>query len=689
MKVQIQHAQVSTRYHQLFWTAVVPAGLLALAATLCFYRLGFQSLWLDEGFSASYVAGQHVRQLLVDLFMPTQAYPGYHLILKITMRLLGDGEWALRLPSAVAGSLAVPAMYLLGSELWDRRIGIVAAVLLMASPFALAQAQDAKAYSLTLLVTILLWYTLLRALRRHSRGRWALWIGIMLIAPFVHRLLVLPVAGSIVAVAWLAPGLSRQSRVAFALVGVCGAAALGAAIGWSLRRQGAGGQFIPAGPWRALQLTFAKWAVDRYGCDGAGQCDIARRWLVAPAILAVLGVSGLCFGLVRGDRRARRTVAMIAALAGVPLLVFLILFTVQPFYEPRYLSVVFPVWPLLLACGVVLPLRELHGAAPRLLVGTALLGAILFVDRYALLQPEHGLWSGAAVKEDYRGAVRELARHVHPDDMVIVHPEVINNLYQYYARRESSQPLPAATTFSPGERSKGFQPFELRDKIGATLKTHPRAWLLIAPAHANLVDPPPNPQAGDELGWVGLAFKFGDRNGRLPCGLQPYAGFNGVRLYCNNVPEVNGVVPQPAQRVQADFGGRLRLRGWTVTPFAGGPRPGGTLPVTLFWEPLRSLAGSDYSIFIHLTRRDDPTVIAQADGPPMEGGSSTGRWTKAHLVLHDDRTIPLPATLAPGTYALRVGVYAFTPNGGTQRLTAASSAPMLDNGVVVGTVEIK
>ncbi len=94
-------------------------------------------------------------------------------------------------------------------------------------------------------------------------------------------------------------------------------------------------------------------------------------------------------------------------------------------------------------------------------------------------------------------------------------------------------------------------------------------------------------------------------------------------------------------RTSAVFGDELRLRGYTVEPFEGGLRAGEPLPLTLFWEPLRSLAGSDYVVFVHLTRPDDPTPLVQIDGQPIEGGLPTGLWTEPLAQIHDERTLLL------------------------------------------------
>ena len=48
-------------------------------------------------------------------------------MLWLTVKAFGDGELAVRIPSIIAGTLVIPALYLLGRELYDRRTGLVAA----------------------------------------------------------------------------------------------------------------------------------------------------------------------------------------------------------------------------------------------------------------------------------------------------------------------------------------------------------------------------------------------------------------------------------------------------------------------------------------------------------------------------------------------------------------------------------
>ncbi len=50
--------------------------------------------------------------------------PLHFLILRFAQWIFGDSEWALRLPSAFAGWLCIPAIYLLGKRLYSEREGI-------------------------------------------------------------------------------------------------------------------------------------------------------------------------------------------------------------------------------------------------------------------------------------------------------------------------------------------------------------------------------------------------------------------------------------------------------------------------------------------------------------------------------------------------------------------------------------
>ena len=102
--------------------------------------------------------------------------PLHYIVLWATVKVLGDGELAVRLPSIIAGTLVIPALYLLGRELYDRRTGLVAAAFGTVSPLLIWYSQEARMYAFVTLFGLLALLTQLRAIRNPSMLNWALYI---------------------------------------------------------------------------------------------------------------------------------------------------------------------------------------------------------------------------------------------------------------------------------------------------------------------------------------------------------------------------------------------------------------------------------------------------------------------------------------------------------------------------------
>jgi Dolichyl-phosphate-mannose-protein mannosyltransferase len=111
-----------------------------------------------------------------------------------TVRLLGDGDFAIRFPSLVAGVLLIPVTAWLAGELFDRTTAVVAALFAAVVPILIWYSQEATPYALTALFATL---TVLGAVRVVQHGRpadWALytvaaalavwsdWSGIFIVA---------------------------------------------------------------------------------------------------------------------------------------------------------------------------------------------------------------------------------------------------------------------------------------------------------------------------------------------------------------------------------------------------------------------------------------------------------------------------------------------------------------------------
>ena len=127
--------------------------LLTLAACgLRLLRLDFQPLWWDEGYSvwfATHPLGQMLALTAQDIHPPL-----YYALLRGWTLLLGAGPVALRLLSAVIGTLAIPAVYLAGRRLFgSRRTALLAAALLAINPLHIYYSQEVRMYGLVALLS--------------------------------------------------------------------------------------------------------------------------------------------------------------------------------------------------------------------------------------------------------------------------------------------------------------------------------------------------------------------------------------------------------------------------------------------------------------------------------------------------------------------------------------------------------
>jgi hypothetical protein len=81
---------------------------------------------------------------------------------------------------------------------------------------------------------------------------------------------------------------------------------------------------------------------------------------------------------------------------------------------------------------------------------------------------------------------------------------------------------------------------------------------------------------------------------------------------------------------------------------------GQTLPLDLIWRADRAVSEA-YTVFVHLVDANG-RVVADADSAPFSGLFPTTRWQVGE-VLRDRHALKIPNDLAPGDYALEIGMY--------------------------------
>jgi mannosyltransferase len=157
------------------WSRRLPdARRIAVSALIAVVAFGLvlrfwasSSLWLDEAQSVA-IARLPLGQLF-DALRQDGSPPLYYLLLHGWMAVFGTGDFAVRALSGVFSVAALPVVYLMGRRIAGHRVGAVAALFLLTSPFAIRYATETRMYSLLVLLTLVGFLALSWVERRADR----------------------------------------------------------------------------------------------------------------------------------------------------------------------------------------------------------------------------------------------------------------------------------------------------------------------------------------------------------------------------------------------------------------------------------------------------------------------------------------------------------------------------------------
>jgi mannosyltransferase len=152
------------------WILVGLLLCLLIGITLRFHALGTESLWNDELESWRQSSYPTLTQVLEQGSIPDTHPPLFQVILYYVERGLGSGEVMLRLPSAVAGTLTILAMFFLGEAAFGNREGLIGAFLTAVLWVPVSYSQEARNYAILLLFSTLAGYFWIRILQKILEG---------------------------------------------------------------------------------------------------------------------------------------------------------------------------------------------------------------------------------------------------------------------------------------------------------------------------------------------------------------------------------------------------------------------------------------------------------------------------------------------------------------------------------------
>ena len=158
--------------------------ILLLAAALRLYHLDYKSISIDEAIGGLY-AMEPLHRVLI-LTVNDVHPPLFYLVHHFWIGLFGSGEQALRSISIFFAILAIYALYRLGSRIFNRKVGLLAAFLLTISPWHIWVSQNARSNSMLLLLVITVIYAFYRLLTSGEKRWYFLYVFFTSISLYTH-----------------------------------------------------------------------------------------------------------------------------------------------------------------------------------------------------------------------------------------------------------------------------------------------------------------------------------------------------------------------------------------------------------------------------------------------------------------------------------------------------------------------
>jgi mannosyltransferase len=328
---------------------------------------------------------------------------------------LGHGEWVIRFLNVLLSTATVPVVYALGSLLFNRRTGMLAALLLAVHPYHLMLAQRARSYPLTVLLVSLSALLFVRLLQKPSSGTVIGNAVVSAAAVYSHFFALLVIAAQLSSVL-----LRPRSRVPWKIL----------ALSWALLAI----LLVPFG-WFALthaSTTHVEWVQD-LSVQQTLRVLYSLTLSKGRCVLYVILWCAAGYAGVREVGERRWPYHFLFAWLMVPLALTTALSLRHPLMIERYLSVCLPASALVASAGAIALSRFSRPLAFGIVAAVIFYSAmaIRFYDKH----PEYA--------EGWREASLSILQRVQPGDAVIAE-SLIGYTFDYYRDTFSSSLPPFA-----------------------------------------------------------------------------------------------------------------------------------------------------------------------------------------------------------------------------------------------------
>ena len=131
------------------------------------YGLQSENIWPDEGGTVFHAHKSVLHNIKWSLSVGY--FPLYHVILSSWEKIFGLEEFSVRFLSLIFGILSVYIVFKIGTFMFNKKVGIYSAIIMALSPFNVSYSQEARVYTLLVLLSLSSIYFYLRFIESQKK----------------------------------------------------------------------------------------------------------------------------------------------------------------------------------------------------------------------------------------------------------------------------------------------------------------------------------------------------------------------------------------------------------------------------------------------------------------------------------------------------------------------------------------
>lgn len=386
--------------------------ILVLALFLRLINLN-QSLWFDEAINVVYARSSDFWWFLTKYPVGDFHPPGWFAILWAWGNIFGFSEIVVRLPSVILGVSTVGLTFLLGKELFNRKTGLLAALLMAIAPLHVYYSQEARMYVLAAFAATLSFYFLYRLTIGKKWSGWGLVISLGLVL-YSDYLVYLVIPAQIIYLLWVKKIRKKTLTIFLAAV-------------------------IILLPWLSIFPTQLKTGI-HHASDLPGWANVVgssfkdlllipvktffgRAVIFNKTYYLIISISaGVIFSsiLIRGIKKMDNSIKLLISWIFIPLILALVISFFIPVLAYFRMIFILPAFYLILGKGLNdLPKRVAAGA-------------VVFICLVSVISLAWYYLNPRFQREDWRGAVGFISQNLDNRTLVIFENNEIPAPVKYY-----------------------------------------------------------------------------------------------------------------------------------------------------------------------------------------------------------------------------------------------------------------